>query len=347
MRRRRAALLILALGAAAAFAACREEKSASPPRAPRFDEIEYVTPSPTPVPLLGGTWKVGVSGTGARCGLAAPAELAWLDGRARAWQLASEPSLLDAHGAWDGTSLTLTAGARRSWRPEVDCVVGEEEIWALSRAAATAGAPADGASAPAGTVGTLEGTVSFARFHIDGAECAGVAPGLPDALVDTNGAGGPSVVFAPATGLRAEPKQAAAVIDHLNRGEIVTVSADPSPWARVRAGARDAWVNDRDLLPTCVDRHAVRLTWSSPAPAPKVDDAEARPEAGDVRRDATGARPPAPAFSPFALDPAAEPTSAPDLFAKEAPRPVATAAAEPTATPRAPKTKSKGKGKHR
>lgn len=157
MRRRTLALAALVTAAAA----CEETRSPGPVRGPSFEETEDALPSPTPAPLGEGEWSLVLSGTAGLCGLELPPVRVYLSGEGNEFQISAQEGLLDVDGRWDGTNLEMNGGARRIFRPALDCIVDDHETFALGR-----------------TPDLLAGTFTIARRAVAGEACADALPGV-------------------------------------------------------------------------------------------------------------------------------------------------------------------------
>ena len=157
----RSLALLAVLGVALA---CEEHRSAGPGRGPSFEETDTPPASPTPVLLREGEYSLALAGTGSLCGFEAPPETIYLAGAKRDWQVATQPGIVDVQGVWNGTNLALAGGARRIYRPTIDCVVEETSHWSLYR------------DRGAVVSSELAGTITFARRISEGEACDQTEP---------------------------------------------------------------------------------------------------------------------------------------------------------------------------
>jgi len=171
--KRRALLLVAAICAAVA---CEETRSPGPVRGPSFEETDTPPSSPTPVPLREGEYSLALSGTGSLCGMETPPETVYLGGARNDWQIVTQPGLVDVQGVWNGTNLALAGGARRIYRPTIDCVVEDTARWSLARERRGA------------LTSELTGTITFARRLSEGEACEEAEPKVELPCQGTRGA---------------------------------------------------------------------------------------------------------------------------------------------------------------
>ena len=144
--------------AAAALAACED-----PPPSPRpdFGRAAPTPPAealPTPVPPPEGVWALEIVSTEDSCGYGAPPETVALAGDGLHFQIALQSFFIDAQGLLTGDDLALRGSSLLSYRPTYDCVIEEQDVWALRRTEPT----------------TLEGELLRLRDHRSGDECVSV-----------------------------------------------------------------------------------------------------------------------------------------------------------------------------
>lgn len=237
MRVRALALLAVLAGAFA----CEDRVTPGPGRGPSFDELDATpTPPPTPFPLREGEYALTLTGTSGLCGLAVPPETVYLAGSRRAFQIATQPALIDVEGAWDGTNLAMTGGSRRVYRPTLDCIVEEAASWKLARDADSA----------------LTGTFSVSRRVAEGEGCADAAEGV---LLPCRGTRAARLAFASA---RRAPKTEAFVPDN-SVAPLRIEKFNPEPFDPIAEPTSAPDILRRDATPTPV-------ATAPPTPEPRA-----------------------------------------------------------------------------